>query len=53
MKLLHNAHIHTQNTAQPTASAIVIDRERILAFVERVLTAERFSPAMADEFFDT
>jgi streptomycin 6-kinase len=29
------------------------DRERILAFVERVLTAERFSPAMADEFFDT
>src|SRR5215510_856916 len=31
MKLLHNAHIHTQNAAQPTASAIVIDRERILA----------------------
>jgi hypothetical protein len=29
------------------------DRERILAFVERVLAAERFSPAMADEFFDT
>jgi predicted amidohydrolase YtcJ len=34
MKLLHNAHIHTQNTAQPTASAIVIDRERILAVGE-------------------
>ena len=31
MKLLHNAYIHTQNPAQPTASAIVIDRERILA----------------------
>ena len=31
MKLLYNAHIHTQNPAQPTASAIVIDREWILA----------------------
>ena len=31
MKLLHNARIHTQNPAQPTASALVIDRERILA----------------------
>jgi predicted amidohydrolase YtcJ len=31
MKLLHNAHIHTQNPAQPTASALVIDRERIIA----------------------
>ncbi|MEP6893982.1 MAG: amidohydrolase, partial [Chloroflexota bacterium] len=31
MKLLYNAHIHTQNPAQPTASALVIDRERILA----------------------
>jgi hypothetical protein len=29
------------------------DRDRILSFVERVLDAERFSPAMADEFFDT
>ncbi|HEU0297320.1 MAG TPA: amidohydrolase [Anaerolineales bacterium] len=34
MKLLHNAHIHTQNPAQPTASALVIDRERILAVGE-------------------
>jgi len=34
MKLLHNAHIHTQNPAQPTASAIAIDRERILAVGE-------------------
>ena len=35
MKLLHNAHIHTQNPAQPTASAIVIDSERILAVGDR------------------
>jgi predicted amidohydrolase YtcJ len=34
MKLLHNANIHTQNPAQPTASALVIDRERILAVGE-------------------
>jgi len=31
MKLLYNAHIHTQNPAQPTASALVIDRDLILA----------------------
>ena len=31
MKLLHNAHIHTQDASQPTASALVIDRERIIA----------------------
>ncbi len=31
MKLLHNARIHTQNLSHPTASALVIDRERILA----------------------
>jgi hypothetical protein len=31
MLLLHNARIHTQNPAQPTASALVIDRERIIA----------------------
>jgi len=31
MKLLYNAHIHTQNPSQPTASALVIDRERIIA----------------------
>jgi predicted amidohydrolase YtcJ len=31
MKLLYNAHIRTQNPSQPTASAIVIDREWILA----------------------
>ena len=31
MKLLYNAHIYTQNPSQPGASAIVIDRERIMA----------------------
>ena len=31
MKLLYNAHIRTQNPSQPTASAIVIDHEWILA----------------------
>jgi predicted amidohydrolase YtcJ len=31
MKLLYNAIIHTQNASQPTASALVIDRERIIA----------------------
>ena len=34
MILLYNARIITQNPAQPTASAIVIDRERILAVGE-------------------
>ena len=31
MKLLYNARIHTQNPAQPSASALVVDREWILA----------------------
>src|SRR5260221_5131609 len=31
MIILYNAHIHTQNLSQPTASALVIDRERIIA----------------------
>jgi predicted amidohydrolase YtcJ len=31
MKILYNAHIHTQNPSQPTASAMVIDRQWILA----------------------
>lgn len=34
MKLLYNAHIHTQNLPQPTASAMVIDRQWILAVGE-------------------
>jgi predicted amidohydrolase YtcJ len=31
MKLLYNAHIHTQNPTQPIASAMVIDRQWIVA----------------------
>ena len=31
MKLLLNAHIYTQNPSQPEASAIVLDREQIIA----------------------
>lgn len=34
MKLLYNAHIHTQNPRQPVASALVIDRQWILALGE-------------------
>jgi predicted amidohydrolase YtcJ len=34
MKLLYNAFIYTQNSSQPTESAILIDRERILAVGE-------------------
>jgi hypothetical protein len=31
----------------------VADRERLLSFVERVLTVDRFVPAMAREYFET
>ncbi|HKY55237.1 MAG TPA: hypothetical protein VJM08_13060, partial [Anaerolineales bacterium] len=31
MKLLHNAHIYIQNGSQPFVSALLIDRERIIA----------------------
>jgi len=34
MKLLYNAYIHTQDPSQPVESAIVIDRERIVAVGE-------------------
>jgi len=34
MKLLYNAYIHTQDPAHPTGSAILIDRERIVAVGE-------------------
>ena len=34
MKLLYNAYIHTQDKSNPVASAIVIDRERIIAVGE-------------------
>jgi hypothetical protein len=31
----------------------VADRERLLSFVERVLSVDRFVPAMATDFFQT
>ena len=34
MKLLYNAYIYTQDPSQPTVSAILIDRERIVAVGE-------------------
>jgi len=34
MKLLYNAYIHTQDASHPTESAILIDRERIVAVGE-------------------
>src|SRR5215212_9910024 len=34
MKLLYNAYVRTQDPAHPTESAIVIDRERIVAVGE-------------------
>jgi predicted amidohydrolase YtcJ len=34
MKLLYNAHIYTQNKTRPAASAIIIDRDRIVAVGE-------------------
>jgi predicted amidohydrolase YtcJ len=34
VKLLHNAHIYTQDPARPAGSAILIDRERIVAVGE-------------------
>jgi predicted amidohydrolase YtcJ len=34
MKLLYNAHIYTQDASHPSASAIAIDRERIVAVGE-------------------
>jgi predicted amidohydrolase YtcJ len=34
MKLLYNAYIHTQDPSYPTGSAILIDRERIVAVGE-------------------
>jgi len=45
MKLLHNAHIHTQNPEQPTVSALVVDRERILAVGEVDALAQEYPRA--------
>jgi len=45
MKLLHNAKIHTFNATQPSASAILIDRERIIAvgMADEILSAYPFA----------
>jgi predicted amidohydrolase YtcJ len=40
MKLLHNARIYTLNSSQPTASALVIDRERIIEVGSEALLDE-------------
>jgi len=45
MILLHNAHIHTQNPSQPTASALLIDRERIIAVGEADVLSEEYPRA--------
>ena len=48
MKLLYNAHIHTQDPAQPLASAILIDRERILAVGNADELFNRFTRAQGE-----
>jgi predicted amidohydrolase YtcJ len=40
MRILHNARIHTLDGARPTASALAIDRERILAVGGEELLSE-------------
>ena len=45
MKLLYNASIHTQNPSQPTASAILIDRERIIAVGEADVLLSQYPSA--------
>ena len=49
MKLLHNAHIYTQDKSQPTASAIVIDRERIIAVGEADVLLLQFPNAEKED----
>ena len=49
MKLLHNAIIHTQNESQPTASAILIDRERIVAVGEADDLSSQFPNAQKED----
>jgi len=45
MRLLYNAHIHTQNPSQPTASAILIDREQIIMVGEADVLLNEFPRA--------
>jgi len=48
MKLLYNARIYTQNPAQPFASAIAIDRERIAAVGSADELFNRFTRAQPE-----
>jgi len=45
MKLLHNAIIHAQNKSQPNASALIVDRERIIAVGEANELIEQYPRA--------
>ena len=49
MKLLFNAHIHTQNPSQPDASAIVIDREWIRAVGDVDTLSNEFPQAQKED----
>ncbi|GAB4455706.1 MAG: amidohydrolase [Anaerolineales bacterium] len=48
MKLLYNARIYTQNPAQPAASAIAIERERIIAVGSADELFNRFTRAQPE-----
>ena len=49
MKLLYNAQIYTQNTEQPTASAILIERDRIVAVGEADVLLSQFPHAEKED----
>jgi len=49
MKLLHNACIYTLDESRPLASALIIDRERILAVGETETLRAEFSSARAQD----
>jgi predicted amidohydrolase YtcJ len=49
MKLLYNARIHTQNPTQPTASAMIVDREWILAVGDPADLLPRFPLAQKED----
>jgi predicted amidohydrolase YtcJ len=49
MKLLYNARIHTQNPSQPAASAMVIDRQWILAVGDLADLLARFPHAEKED----
>jgi predicted amidohydrolase YtcJ len=51
MKLLYNARIYTQNPSQPAASAVVIDRQWILAVGDLADLLARFSHAEKEDMY--